>query len=87
VPEGYLSDSEGMEDEEGHASKHKSHSSRSSKRVVIRKVVLGPFFQGEGDEDEVMKPFELQFLTGKIEKEGQSLLFVDDLIYFFFKKK
>ncbi|KAI8878003.1 hypothetical protein K501DRAFT_297893 [Backusella circina FSU 941] len=63
VPEGYLSDSEGIEDEEGHTdkSKHKSHT--SSKRVAIRKVILGPFFQGEGDEDEVMKPFELQFLV------------------------
>jgi hypothetical protein len=44
----------------------KSRSQNSSKRLTIRKIVLGPFFEGEIEEDEALRPFGTQFFTGKI---------------------
>ncbi|KAI9484131.1 MAG: chromatin assembly factor 1 subunit A-domain-containing protein [Benjaminiella poitrasii] len=72
VPEGYLSDNEGVEgeyDDERVIHKSLQSSKNTSKRVAIRKIVLGPFFEGETEEDEVMKPFETHFLLD-IPKEG-----------------
>ncbi|RCH86215.1 Chromatin assembly factor 1, subunit A, partial [Rhizopus stolonifer] len=60
VPEGYLSDNEGVDDE--HGGTERAHPVKnSSKRVTIRKVVLGPFFEGESEENEAFRPFETQF--------------------------
>jgi hypothetical protein len=64
VPEGYLSDSEGVEEDDGHdRMMGKSRSHNSSKRLIIRKIVLGPFFEGE-TEDEALRPFETHFFNG-----------------------
>ncbi|KAI7903634.1 chromatin assembly factor 1 subunit A-domain-containing protein [Cokeromyces recurvatus] len=72
VPEGYLSDNEGVEgehDDDRVIHKSLQYHKSTSKRVAIRKIVLGPFFEGETEEDETMKPFEAQFLLD-IPKEG-----------------
>ncbi|KAI8356772.1 chromatin assembly factor 1 subunit A-domain-containing protein [Choanephora cucurbitarum] len=64
VPEGYLSDSEGVDDEDKDSKDDRMHSIKhASKRVAIRKVVLGPYFEGETEEMEVFKQFETQFFT------------------------
>lgn len=67
VPEGYLSDNEGVEGEEyGERDISKaSNATSSTKRIAVRKIVLGPYFEGETEEDEAMKPFETQFFVGK----------------------
>ncbi|KAK4511579.1 uncharacterized protein ATC70_012795 [Mucor velutinosus] len=64
VPEGYLSDNEGVE-EGGERSGKPLYPQNASKRLAVRQVVLGPFFEGEDAamEDEVMRPFETQFLV------------------------
>ncbi|KAL7320499.1 hypothetical protein PS15m_000385 [Mucor circinelloides] len=63
VPEGYLSDNEGVE--EGERSGKPSYPQNSSRRLAVRQIVLGPFFEGEDSamEDEVLRPFETQFLV------------------------
>lgn len=70
VPEGYLSDNEGVEEEEEKYNRFVGKSS-SSKRIAVRKIVLGPHFQGETEEDEVMKPFETNFFIGKVQIDTQ----------------
>lgn len=67
VPEGYLSDNEGVEDEEyGDRDVGKAlNITSSTKRIAVRKIVLGPYFEGETEEDDNMKPFETQFFVGK----------------------
>jgi len=44
----------------------------ASKRLAVRQIVLGPFFEGEDSamEDEVMRPFEMQFLVDVAATEG-----------------
>lgn len=64
MPEGYLSDSEGVDDEEGES--RRVSVKHASKRVAIRKVVLGPYFEGETEEMEVFRQYETHFFTGKI---------------------
>ncbi|KAI8375893.1 chromatin assembly factor 1 subunit A-domain-containing protein [Blakeslea trispora] len=61
VPEGYLSDSEGVDDEEGES--RRVSVKHASKRVAIRKVVLGPYFEGETEEMEVFRQYETHFFT------------------------
>lgn len=70
MPEGYLSDSEGVEDEdeEGKMNKPSFQHKSGPKRATIRKIILGPLFEGEAEEDEVMKPFATQFFLGKRKK-------------------
>ncbi|GAA5811084.1 hypothetical protein MFLAVUS_004513 [Mucor flavus] len=65
VPEGYLSDNEGVEDEEyGDRDVGKAlNVTSSTKRIAVRKIVLGPYFEGETEEDDAMKPFETQFFV------------------------
>lgn len=65
VPEGYLSDNEGVEgeDEDDRITVKASIFANPSKRIAVRKIVLGPFFEGEGDD--ILKPFETNFFFGK----------------------
>lgn len=51
--------------EEGERSGKPSYAQNSSRRLAVRQIVLGPFFEGEDSamEDEVMRPFETQFLV------------------------
>ncbi|KAI9360981.1 chromatin assembly factor 1 subunit A-domain-containing protein [Pilaira anomala] len=65
VPEGYLSDNEGVEGEDcsERGVDKPLNTTSSTKRVAIRKVILGPFFEGETEEDVAMKPFETQFFV------------------------
>ncbi|KAI8971230.1 chromatin assembly factor 1 subunit A-domain-containing protein [Pilobolus umbonatus] len=65
VPEGYLSENEGGEDNDG----RKIHRKNSStKRTFIRKIVLGPYFEGESEGGEAMKPFEAQFFLDDMQE-------------------
>lgn len=53
-------------DDDGHdRSMGKSHSHNPSKRFNVRKVVIGPFFEGETEADAALAAFEMQFLMGK----------------------
>lgn len=73
VPEGYLSDNEGVEDEdEGDRPSNKpafNQQKNGSKRGTFRKIVLGPLFEGETEDDEVMKPFATHLFV-EVTKEG-----------------
>ncbi|KAI8645240.1 chromatin assembly factor 1 subunit A-domain-containing protein [Parasitella parasitica] len=71
VPEGYLSDNEGVEEGDRQQKLSKpSDLQNSSKRIAFRKIVLGPFFEGEAAmEDEAMRPFETQFMVD-VPREG-----------------
>lgn len=72
MPEGYLSDNEGVEGEHDQLNKPRT-ANAPKKKAVIRKVVLGPYFEGETDQDETMKPFEMQFLIGKQKKKKKKV--------------
>lgn len=67
VPEGYLSDNEGVEgeDDDDRVMSKASSLTSSTKRIAVRKIVLGPFFEGETEDSDVMKPFETNFFVGK----------------------
>ncbi|KAG1183628.1 hypothetical protein G6F36_008310 [Rhizopus arrhizus] len=69
VPEGYLSDNEGVEGEHDESNRPSIRLPNSSKRTMIRKVVLGPFFERETEEDELVKPFSTNFLID-VSNEG-----------------
>ncbi|KAI8992186.1 chromatin assembly factor 1 subunit A-domain-containing protein [Mycotypha africana] len=83
VPEGYLSDSEGVNDEdeeeiENRKMKYQNGghgiSQRKSTRPTIQKIVLGPFFEGEEEnhntvEYEAFKVYETQLFID-IPREG-----------------
>ncbi|KAL9538657.1 hypothetical protein MBANPS3_010766 [Mucor bainieri] len=70
VPEGYLSDNEGVE--EGERSSKSLYPQNASKRLAVRQIVLGPCFEGEDSamEDEALRPFETQFLVDVSAAEG-----------------
>ncbi|CAO3638427.1 unnamed protein product [Mucor hiemalis] len=65
VPEGYLSDNEGVD--EDRPSNKASCVSSSSKRLAIRKIVLGPFV-GETEESDALKPFETHLFINTSEE-------------------
>ncbi|KAG1473316.1 hypothetical protein G6F56_001018 [Rhizopus delemar] len=54
VPEGYLSDNEGVEGSDRSSTRQPN----SSKKTMIRETVLGPYFE----ESEIMRPFALNFV-------------------------
>lgn len=62
MPEGYLSDNEGVD--EDRPSNKASFATNSSKRLAIRKIVLGPFF-GDTEESDALKPFETHLFFSK----------------------
>lgn len=65
VPEGYLSDNEGVEGEhEDDRVTVKASTLSTNKRIAVRKIVMGPFFEGN-DHDDLLKPFETNFFVGK----------------------
>lgn len=65
VPEGYLSDNEGVD--EDRPSNKASFATNSSKRLAIRKIVLGPFF-GDTEESDALKPFETHLFFSNSEE-------------------
>lgn len=86
VPEGYLSDNEGVEGEDysERGVDKPLNTTSSTKRVAIRKIILGPFFEGETEEDVAMKPFETQFFVGKgVLSNYKCILFINPLLFRF----
>ncbi|KAG0177155.1 hypothetical protein DFQ28_000375 [Apophysomyces sp. BC1034] len=72
VPEGYLSENEGVDSDENEASattggqtvtRPKLQQS-TNKRTLIRQIILGPSFENDGDEsdDELLRPYETKLL-------------------------
>ncbi|KAI9280018.1 chromatin assembly factor 1 subunit A-domain-containing protein [Sporodiniella umbellata] len=57
VPEGYLSDNEGVEGSE----RPSTRQTNSQRKMVIREIVFGPYYEGESEESDTMKPFALNF--------------------------
>ncbi|KAF7727736.1 hypothetical protein EC973_007195 [Apophysomyces ossiformis] len=72
VPEGYLSENEGVDSDSEKSGGTGSQTivrsklqQNSSKRTMIRQVILGPCFENDNGQtdDELMKPYETKMLT------------------------